>query len=240
MNDHPLKVFVIGATGKTGLRLCAQLMSKGHAVYGLHRRSSDAYTLSALGVKPVLGDLLSLSPEELGCHMAGMDTVVFTAGAGAGAMELTELIDGKGVLNAATAAAESGVNRFILVSAFPDAWREKRMPPDFEHYMRVKRQADVHLASTALNWVILRPGTLVDSPGQRRVRAGLAIPYGQVSRDDVAATICSLVENDSVGRMIIELTEGDVPVAEAVGSLVVTLRASARFRGNHNEEGAQA
>lgn len=226
--NEPLKVFIIGATGKTGLRLCAQLMSFGHQVFGLHRRPSDAYTLSSLGVTPVLGDLLSLSVSELTAHLEGMDAVVFTAGAKAGGMEFTELIDGEGVVNAATAAVDADVQRFILVSAFPDAWRDKRMPPDFEHYMQVKRQADVHLASTDLNWVILRPGTLVNTPGLRRVRAGLAIPYGQISRDDVAATICGLLESDSLSQIIIELTEGDTPVSEAISLLGKVASKSAR------------
>lgn len=219
MNERSLKIFIIGATGKTGLRLCAQLMGHGHQVFSLHRRPSDAYTLSTLGVTPVLGDLLSLSVEELTDHLSGMNAVVFSAGAKAGGKEFTELIDGEGLVNAATAAAYADVHRFILVSAFPDAWRDKRMPPDFQHYMYVKRQADVHLASTDLDWIILRPGTLIDAPGLRKVRAGLAIPYGQVSRDDVAATICALLDNDSVNRKIIELTEGNVPVPEAVALL---------------------
>ena len=86
--------------------------------------------------------------------------------------------------------------------------------------MAVKKQADVYLAESDLDWVILRPGTLVDTAGTGRVRTGLAIPYGNVPRDDVAATLVALIETPAVDRAIIELTEGDTPVNEAVAPFV--------------------
>ena len=76
-----------------------------------------------------------------------------------------------------------------------------------------------HLVGTGLDWVILRPGTLLDTPGTGKVRAGLAIPYGEVPRDDVAATLLALVERPDVARVIIELTQGDTPVGEALQRL---------------------
>ena len=49
--------------------------------------------------------------------------------------------------------------------------------------------------------------------------ADLAIPYGNVPRDDVAAYLAEIVERPNLGRLIIELTEGETPVAEAGRSL---------------------
>jgi uncharacterized protein YbjT (DUF2867 family) len=133
---------------------------------------------------------------------------------------MTDAVDGLGVTKASDAAVNAGVRRFLLVSAFPDAWREKRMPEEFEHYMFVKRQADVYLSHTELDWVILRPGTLLNELGTGHVRTGFAIPYGEVSRDDVAATLVQLVEKPAVNRVIIELTAGEISVAEAVEQMV--------------------
>src|SRR3546814_13875975 len=84
--------------------------------------------------------------------------------------------------------------------------------------MAVKKLADVHLAESDLDWVILRPGTLLDAPGTGRVRTGLAIPYGDVPRDDVAATLLEIIERPAVSRLIIELTAGATPVAQSVRS----------------------
>jgi uncharacterized protein YbjT (DUF2867 family) len=107
-----------------------------------------------------------------------------------------------------------------LVSVFPEAARGKYVSDTFENYMTVKKLADVHLAETDLDWVILRPGTLLDEPGTGKVRMGLAIPYGDVPRDDVAATLLEIIERPAVNRVIIELTQGNTPVGEAVQRLL--------------------
>ncbi|VTP63052.1 Uncharacterised protein [Serratia rubidaea] len=60
--------------------------------------------------------------------------------------------------------------------------------------MAVKKQADVHLAASPLDWVILRPGTLTNNAGSGRINAGLAIPYGLIPREDVAATLAALID----------------------------------------------
>jgi len=117
------------------------------------------------------------------------------------------------------AAIEAGIRRFILVSAFPEAGRGRTVSDTFENYMAVKKRADVHLAETGLDWVIVRPGTLVDTAGTGKVRAGLAIPYGEIPRGDVAATLVEIIERPQVNRIIIELTGGDIPVDQAVQQL---------------------
>lgn len=210
------QIFIIGATGGVGRRLRKRLSESGHQVHGLHRKAEQAEELKADGVTPVQLDLLTTDSNGLAQAMQGSDVVIFSAGAAGAGVELTDGIDGRGAEIAAEAARIAGVKRFLLVSAFPDAGRGKQLSPTFEHYMKVKRQADVMLAATDLDWVILRPGTLVNEPGSGKVHAGLAIAYGNIPRDDVAAVLHSLVEKPEVKRVIIELTEGQQPVDEGV------------------------
>jgi uncharacterized protein YbjT (DUF2867 family) len=213
------RVLIVGATGGVGLRLARRLVAEGHVVLGLSRTEEGDRSLTSFGAWPVRGDLISTTVEEFAALLGGADAVVFTAGAGGGDADKTDLIDGEGVVKLAAAAEAAGVSRFLLVSAFPDAWRDRRMPADFEHYMFVKRQADVHLAGTALDWIILRPGTLLDAQGSGRVRIGPAIPYGDVSRDDVAAVLASLLGRPDLTRVILELTEGEQEVEAALDRL---------------------
>ncbi len=117
------------------------------------------------------------------------------------------------------AAEQADVPRFMLVSAFPDAGRGKTPSEGFENYMRVKRQADAELVASRLEWVILRPGTLTDEAGTGRIHADLAIPYGVVPRADVAATLVGLIEQPAIKYQIIELTQGDSPIDEALQRL---------------------
>jgi uncharacterized protein YbjT (DUF2867 family) len=210
------RVFIIGCTGGVGSRVAAHVLRQGDQAVGLHRRPPQADALRRQGVEPVQGDLTSLTSSELSVLMAGCDAVVFTAGAPDAGVRAADLVDGKGLVLAAEAAAESDVRRFLHISAFPDAWRDRHMPADFEHYMRVKRAADVYLAATDLDWVIVRPGTLTDGLGTGQVRLGPAVPYGDVARDDVAAVFAALVHAPHVTRQILELTGGDTPIADAV------------------------
>lgn len=214
------QVFIVGGAGKVARRLSEQLSQRGHQALALYRNPEQTEALKALGATPVLGSLLELDVDGLARLMTGSDVVVFSAGAGGkGGMEMTRAIDGQGLELAVAAARQAGVPRFVLVSAFPEASRGKTVSDTFENYMAVKKLADVHLAQSDLDWVILRPGTLLDAPGTGKVRAGLAIPYGGVPREDVAAALLEIIERPAVSRVIIELTEGDTPVGQAIDRL---------------------
>ena len=213
------RVFVIGAAGKVGKRLINNLRSHGHDVAALHRQQAQSADISEAGAQPVFGNITELDASRLAASMAGSDVVIFTAGAGGAGIELTNAVDGTGLETAVKAAEQAGVRRFLLVSAFPEALRGTDTSAGFENYMRVKKQADVYLASSELEWVILRPGTLIDSSGTEMVRAGLAIPYGEITRDDVAAFLTALVDSTEISRQIIELTQGTTPINLAIRTL---------------------
>lgn len=211
------KVFIVGGSGHVGRHLAKQLVTRGHKAWSMHRDPAQAETLKSIGATPVLGDLVKLDVQALANLMADCDAVVFSAGAGGkGGKEMTNAIDGKGLELAVAAAQQANIKRFLLVSAFPEAARGKDVSETFENYMAVKKQADVHLSATDLNWVIVRPGLLLDDAGTQQVHTGLAIPYGEVPREDVAAILLEIIERPAVNRVIIELTQGKLPVAEAV------------------------
>lgn len=214
-----MKVFQIGAAGGVGRRLAGLLSARGDEVTGMHRSPAQADAIRATGAAPVTGDLIADSVDELAGKLAGHDAVVFSAGAHGTGMDKTTLIDGKGLEKAAAAAEAAGVARFVLVSVFPDALRGEGASEGFEHYIKVKKSADVYLTRTDLDWLIVRPGTLLDGPGTGRVAAGPAVEYGDVHRDDVAAFIDAALHEPALSRVIVELTSGDTPVADAVARL---------------------
>jgi uncharacterized protein YbjT (DUF2867 family) len=212
------QIFIVGAAGKVGRRLIKLLSETGHRVVALHRKAEEANELEAIGATSVQGNLLELDAPQLALSMQGSDVVVFTAGAGGAGIELTNAIDGQGLKTSLAAAQLAGVRRFLLVSVFPEALRADETSEGFENYMKVKKLADVHLASSDLEWVILRPGTLLDSAGTGKVLAGLAIAYDSISRDDVAGFLARLVEAPEIKRQIIELTQGDRSFDEAISA----------------------
>jgi nucleoside-diphosphate-sugar epimerase len=185
----------------------------------MHRGPSQGETVREAGGTPVIGDLIADSVDDLVQKMRGHEAVVFSAGAHGTGMDKTTLIDGKGLEKAANAAALAGASRFVLVSVFPDALRGGEGGEGFEHYVKVKKTADVYLTRTDLDWLIVRPGTLLDTPGTGRVTAGPAVEYGDVHRDDVAAFIDAALHEPALNRVIVELTSGDTPVADAAAQL---------------------
>ena len=212
-------IFQIGAAGGVGRRLTALLTEQGHRVTGMHRSRGQDAVIRGAGGTPVTGDLVEDSAATLAEYMTGHDAVVFSAGAHGTGTEMTTAIDGRGLEKAAEAAVTSGVRRFVLVSVFMDALRDHPRSEGFEHYMRVKRAADIHLAGTDLDFLIVRPGDLLDDDGTGHVDAGVSIPYRAVPRDDVAAFIAAAVFYPALNRTAVELTAGDRSIDEALASL---------------------
>ena len=215
-----MKIFIVGIAGGTGLRLARVLKSRGDDVDGLYRRPAQAKTLAGIGVTTTLGDIVRMDPEQLAAAMQGTDVIVFTAGAGESDSDaMTDAIDGDGVTKSIAAAGMAGIQRFILVSVFPDAWRERHMDESFEHYIAVKKKADVELAHSGLDWVILRPSALKNDAGVGTVSLSPAEFHTEIRRDDVAATLAELVHTPAIRRRILEVTEGATPIGEAVAAL---------------------
>jgi len=85
--------------------------------------------------------------------------------------------------------------------------------------MQAKRVADVSLAATDLDWLIVRPGTLSDDDGTGRINAGAAIKYGKIPRGDVAAFLAESLFTPSLNRVTVEITAGDMSISEALARL---------------------
>lgn len=211
-----MDVFIIGITGGIGGLLAQKLRARGDAVHGLVRRDDQQVDLQTQGFNTRVGDLSGTTVEELAATIGKVDTVVFAAGSNGGRKEVTKAIDGDGVRNAINAAHLAGVERFALVSVLPESWRERDLSEEVEYYFAVKKETDIALSRSNLNWLILRPSLLLDGPGAGRVSLGPAEAHGQITRDDVASTLAELIHEPRIGWQILELNTGPTPIEEAV------------------------
>lgn len=212
-----MKVFIVGIAGGIGHRLARLLTATGDQVDGLYRRPEQGERLTADGIHATHGDLTRLDAPALAALLHDTDTLVFTAGAGGrGGTGLTTAIDGTGLTTAIEAARLAGIRRLLLVSVFPEAWRDRDVSDTFEHYIDVKKKADVELAATDLDWTILRPAALTDDPGTGHISLAPALVHTHITRDDVAATLAELVHTPDIHHQILELTQGSDPIDTAV------------------------
>ncbi len=186
-----MNILIAGATGNTGLRLVEQLKAKGHSPIALVRESSDTGSLPD-DVTIRHGDLTDLQSGV--CD--GCDAVVFAAGSGgATGPELTDKVDRDGAKRLIDLAAEAGVSRFVMLSSAgaddPDPESE------LAHYLQAKHEADEHLKASGLSYAIVRPVSLTDDDGDRKMRFGEEVdPKGKAARGDVAAVLASAIEDD--------------------------------------------
>ncbi|MGJ7906380.1 NAD(P)-binding oxidoreductase [Actinopolyspora sp. H202] len=219
-----MNVFIIGITGGVGGSLTRELLSRDVNVHGLVRRDEQRAELLGQGVNATVGDLASMFEEELARAFsdADADAIVFSAGSNGGATEVTKTIDGEGVEKAMSAARTARVDRFALVSVLPESWRERDLGEDVEYYFAVKKNADIALSRSELDWLILRPALLLDEPGSGTVSLGPAEFHDRIARDDVAATLAELLREPGFGRRILELNTGSTPIPEAVRSTIRT------------------
>ena len=212
-----MRIFIVGISGETGFRLACLLKRRGDEVDGLYRRVEQGEKLRSIGVAGTHGDLVRMDETKLADHFSGSDVIVFAAGAGdADSDAMIDAVDGDGVTKSIAAARRAGVERFVLVSVFPEAGRQQGWGESFEHYIAVKKRADVELSRTELDWVIIRPSSLNNETGVGTVSLGPAEFHTDISRDDVAATIAQLIHTPALRRKILELTEGATPIETAV------------------------
>ena len=162
---------------------------------------------------------MNMTSEQLTDMTKNSDVIVFTAGAAGSGVDRTSMIDGLGPVKMIEAAAANGIKRIYLVSAFPESARNDNLGAAFEHYMRVKKEADVAVANSGLDWVIIRPGTLLHADADNHVTLGSAIQYGTVKRGNVASVIAKLIDTPTIRREVLELTDGDISVDEAVNKI---------------------
>lgn len=215
-----MRVVIAGGHGKIALRLERRLADRGDPVAGLIRSPEHAADLSAAGAQPVDCDLEQATADEVAGHLVGADAVVFAAGAGPGSgAARKDTVDRAGAALLADAAQLARVRRYLLVSSIN---ADLPPPPDtdpvFAAYLRAKHAAEEDLRERDLDWTILRPGRLTDSPGTGLVRLAPQVPNGSVSRDDVAAVLLALLDAPTTSGLTLALTDGDTPVVAAVSN----------------------
>ncbi|POX46847.1 NAD-dependent dehydratase [Streptomyces sp. Ru71] len=215
-----MRIVIAGGHGQIALRLERLLAARGYEVAGLIRKPEQADDLRTAGAEPLLLDLESASEEQVADALHGADAAVFAAGAGPGSgVARKDSVDKGAAVLFANAAVRAGVRRFVVVSSM-GADAAHRGDDVFDVYLRAKGEADDHVRGLdALDWTILRPGSLTNDAGTGLVRLEAHTGRGMVPRDDVAAVLAELVETPATAGLTLELVSGSTPVSVAVKSV---------------------
>jgi uncharacterized protein YbjT (DUF2867 family) len=213
-----MEVVIAGGHGKIALHLERLLADSGHRVRALIRRRDHDSDVREAGAEPVLCDLER--EDDISHYVQGADAVVFAAGAGPGSgPERKRTVDLDGALKLLDAARRTGARRYAMVSSIgaddPSGASEQMRP-----YIEAKAEADRHLADSELDWTIVRPGRLTDSPGTGLVTVTTDMSArGEVPREDVARVLAAVLgDPGSIGKTFV-VVSGETPIDEAVAAL---------------------
>ncbi len=212
-----MEVLIAGGHGQVARRLIRVLARDGHTARGLIRDPGQAADIEADGGVPVLCDL---ERDDVTPHVGGADAIVFAAGAGPGSgAERKVSVDLGGAVKCVEAAEALGVARFVIVSSIgaqdPEAGPEAMRP-----YLRAKADADARVASSSLDWTIVRPGSLQDGPGTGLVDVSTTLGRrGPVPRDDVALVLAETLAAPGTIRLTFEVFSGETPARQALQEL---------------------
>ncbi len=156
-----MQVLVAGGNGFIGTNLVDELLDRGHDVTVL-ARNPDAASLPD-GVDTVSGDITAYDSIE--SALDGQDVVVNLVALSPlfkpkGGNEMHDEVHRHGTENLVAAAEESGVDRFVQMSALGAD------PDGATAYIRAKGQAETHVKESDLDWVILRPSVVFGEGGE--------------------------------------------------------------------------
>lgn len=214
-----MNVLVVGGHGKIGLRLLRLLAERGDVARGLIRSPDQAGDLERVGAEPVIRDVEAT--DDISAEVEGSDAVVFAAGAGPGSgPERKRTVDLGGATKLIAACTATGVSRYLMVSAM-GAGRPSSVPPQMRPYYDAKREADEAVRDSELEYTIVRPGRLSDDPGTGLVAVGAPLAEsGEVTRDDVAATLLACLDEPRTAGHTFDLLNGETPIAAALAALI--------------------
>ncbi|MEY9846930.1 NAD(P)H-binding protein [Streptacidiphilus sp. MAP5-3] len=219
-----MRVVIAGGHGQIALHLARELARRGDTAVGLIRKPEQADDLRAAGAQPVVLDLERSTVEQVAAVLREQraDAALFAAGAGPGSSaERKYTVDRDGSVLLASAAELAGVRRFLQISTMGAGHPPAAGSDDiWAAYIEAKTQAEDDLRARDLDWTVLRPGRLLDTPSTGAVTlAGPPLAGGSVPRADVALVLAELLTTGAAAQRTLELTSGPTPVAEAVRDL---------------------
>ena len=171
-----MKLVLFGASGKTGTLLIQQALTAGHEVTAYVRRP-ESITLENKNLKVVVGELSDTN--KITSAIAGTDACISTLGGNSLKNHATEFMTG--IQHIIAAMEKEKVSRFIYMSSV-GAGESKYLMAQPVRFLIVNLMLRIPLAdhtvneqriaSSKLNWTIVRPGGLTDEPATAEIKHG--------------------------------------------------------------------
>ena len=202
-------ILVAGGTGRTGRVIVDKLSQQGYTTHVLVRDIESSKALLGEGVFLHQGDVREV--QTLQSAMQHIDTVISAVGSQTPVgKNCPKRVDYEGVANLVNAAKTHGVQKFILISSVA-VTRPNHPLNCFGKVLDWKLKGEEVLRKSGLEYIIIRPGGLKDTPGHKLqliLDQGDKI-LGTISREDVAELCVKALDLPAQSRLTFEVIEGD-------------------------------
>ena len=202
-----MRIVVLGATSRTGLQLLAEARRRGHQIVAFTRRPEalpDSPALAAV----IRGD--GRDPGALTGALAGADAAISLLPGGGRADPHLASAAARALI---TAMPRAGVDRLVVVSAYPIAGDRPRLAIWVLRRVLATPYADVAqmeqiVTASDLDWAIARLNRLTSKPATGAITAstGLLDRARPHTRADTAAVLLDLAERPAPARTAVNLT----------------------------------
>jgi len=203
-----MKLAIFGATGKTGIEIVKQALDQGHAVTAFVRDPARL-AIEDESLTLVVGD--AFDPASVAKAVQGQDAVICALGAGSELKKTT--VRATGTINIISGMQKNNVKRLMVVTAMGvgESWDTLSLVNKFFFATLLKSSRDDHetqeaaVKESGLDWTIIRPSGLTDTPRTGIYEAGENIPAAtsKIARADIADLILKeLEQNALIGKAV--------------------------------------
>jgi uncharacterized protein YbjT (DUF2867 family) len=216
------RIAIVGGHGNIARLLIPLLAAAGHQPVALVRNADYRAELEGLGAEVDILDIEQDGADTFAAAFTGSQAIVFAAGGGPdGNLERKRTVDLEGSLKSIEGAKIAGVQRFVQISAINvDEPVSAGAGEVWNAYVEAKRDADIALRASDLDWTIIRPGALTDEAPTGKILLAEKVDRGPIPRADVAALIAASLDSPvTIGHQW-EVISGDVPIADAIAGAV--------------------
>ncbi len=199
-----MKIVVFGASGRTGILTVFQALDKGHIVTAFSR-SQKKVTIQHKNIRFIEGDVLDY--EKVKQAVEGQDAVI--SALGVESHKYTTVLS-DGTKNILKAMEETGVKRFICMSSAGILGNDSGflfgkifMPLFLRNVFADKKRQMKVIQESNVDWVIIRPVGLTDSPKTGNYKVSTDKPKSsRIPRADVADFMMKLLSDKKYDRQM--------------------------------------
>ena len=200
-----MRVFVAGATGKTGKHIVRQLIDKNVPVKALVRDAEKARTILPETAELTVGDVLK--PNSFKSALADCSVLICATGASP-SLDPTGpyQVDYQGTKNLVDAAKAEGIEHFVLVSSL--------CVSKFFHPLNLfwlvlywKKQAEAYIQDSGIPYTIVRPGGLKEEDNSDNIvmESADTLFDGSIPRPKVAQACVEALFQPQARSKIVEI-----------------------------------